>query len=277
MSFDGNSNLVLSIDPDSRTVANSYDARNRLTQSVLSNTATTSYSYDPANNLAQVTDPDSKVTQYAYDNANRRTGTTYAYGTTNATAWGMSYTPLGQLQALTKPSSATITYSYEPRELLSSRVYGGAAASATDSFAYYPNRLLLSASGGIYNTVVSRGTAGGIGSWYDGANRLIQEMQTFGGLTKTMSYQYTPDSLVSQIVYPDGATTIGRNYNDHRLLYQRLVGSSTQATFGYDPADRRKTMVYGNSGETTNWTLDADSRVTALAATASSGALQSWT
>ena len=246
MSFDGNSNLVLSIDPDSRTVANSYDARNRLTQSVLSNTATTSYSYDPANNLAQVTDPDSKVTNYAYDNANRRTGTTYAYGTTNATTWSMAYTPLGQLQALTKPTSATITYSYEPRELLSSRVYGGTAPSATDSFTYYPNHLLSGGTGGIYNMVVSRGTAGGIGAWYDGANRLIQETQSFGGLTKTMSYQYTPDSLVSQIVYPDGATTIGRNYNDHRLLYQTLVGSSTQAKFTYDPADRRVSMVYGN-------------------------------
>ena len=54
----------------------------------------------------------------------------------------MSYTPLGQLQALTKPTSATITYSYEPRELLSSRVYGGTAPSATDSFTYYPESAL---------------------------------------------------------------------------------------------------------------------------------------
>ena len=60
-------------------------------------------------------------------------------------------------------------------------------------------------------------------------------MKRFGGLTKTMSYQYTPDSLVSQVAYPDG-TLAGRNYNSHRLLYQTLVGSGTQATFG--AADR---------------------------------------
>ena len=91
-----------------------------------------------------------------------------------------------------------------------------------------------------------------------------------------MSYQYTPDSLVSQIVYPDGTTTIGRNYNDHRLLYQTLVGSSTQATFGYDPADRRISMVYGNSGEVTSGTLDNDGRVTDLAVTSGTNTLQEW-
>ncbi len=51
MSYDGNNNLVLTIDPDARTVSNSYDARNRMTQSVLSTTATTSYQYDATNNL----------------------------------------------------------------------------------------------------------------------------------------------------------------------------------------------------------------------------------
>jgi YD repeat-containing protein len=275
MTFDGNSNLLMSTDPDDRTLSNSYDARNRLTQSVLSSAATTSYSFDAANNLLQVTDPDSKITRYGYDNANRRASTTYAYGTSNATTWSMTYTPLGQLQVLTKPSSATITYSYDQRELLSSRAYGGTAPSATDSFTYYPNHLLSGGSGGIYNMNVSRGTAGGIGSWYDGANRLIQEAQNFGGLTKTMSYQYTPDSLVSQITYPDGTTVIGRNYNDHRLLYQTLAGSTTQATFTYDPADRRATMAYANS-TTTNWTLDANSRVTNLSTTASGGTLQAW-
>ena len=274
MSYDHNNNLVLSIDRDARTVSNSYDARNRLTRSVLGATATTSYAYDATNNLTQVTDPDSKITVYGYDNANRRTSTTYAYSTSNATTWTMSYTPLGQLQVLTKPTSATITYSYEPRELLASRAYGGTAASATDSFAYYPNHLLSGGSGGIYNMNVSRGTAGGIGAWYDGANRLIKETQIFGGLTKTMTYGYTPDSLVSQIGYPDGMV-IGRNYNDHRLLNQVLAGSSTQATFAYDPADRRSTMTYGNSAVTT-WTLDNDSRITNQAVTLGSGTLQAW-
>ena len=274
MSYDHNNNLVLSIDPDARTVSNSYDARNRLTQSVLGNTATTSYVFDATNNLTQVTDADSKITLYGYDNANRRTSTTYAYSTSNATTWTMSYTPLGQLNVLTKPSSATLTYSYEPRELLASRAYGGTATSATDSFTYYPNHLLSGGSGGIYNMNVSRGTAGGIGAWYDGANRLIKETQIFGGLTKTMTYGYTPDSLVSQIGYPDGMA-VGRNYNGHRLLNQVLAGSTTQATFGYDEADRRTTMTYGNSALTT-WALDNDSRITNQAVTLGGGTLQAW-
>ena len=76
--------------------------------------------------------------------------------------------------------------------------------------------------------IVSRGTAN-----YDAANRLMQETQAFGGLSKSVSYAYTPDSLVSGIVYPDG-TTVTRNYNNHRLLYQVLAGTTTQATFAYD-------------------------------------------
>ncbi len=56
---------------------------------------------------------------------------------------------------------------------------------------------------------------------------------------------------------------MGRNYNGHRLLYQVLSARTTQATFLYDPADRRSTMTYGNSTQTT-WTLDNDSQVTDL-------------
>ena len=159
---------------------------------------------------------------------------------------------------------------YDNRELLSTRTYmQGSGTLGTDVFTYAPNRLLLSTTRGLYNMIVSRGTAN-----YDAANRLMQETQAFGGLSKSVSYAYTPDSLVSGIVYPDG-TTVTRNYNNHRLLYQVLAGSTTQATFAYDPADRRSTMTYGNSAVTT-WTLDNNSRVTNLAVTLGSGTLQAW-
>jgi RHS repeat-associated protein len=272
MTYDNNANLLTTTDPDSRVVTNTWDARDRMLTSVGDATgisATTSFSYDPTNNLTDVYDPELKHTQYQHDNANRRTQTTYAVGTSDSRSWTMTYKPLGQIATLTKPSGVIVTYSYEPRELLSSRVYGGTAPSATDSFTYYPNQLLSGGTAGLYNMCVSRGTAS-----YDAANRLVQETETFGATVKSVSYAYTADSLVSQTVYPDG-TVAGRSYNDHRLLFQTLIGSGTQATFVYDPADRRGTMTYANSAVTT-WTLDADSRVTGLNVTASGGTLQAW-
>ena len=200
----------------------------------------------------------------------RLTSTAYAYGTANARTWGMTYTALGQLAAFAKPGGVNIAYGYDNRELLLTKTYmQGSGTLGTDLFTYSPNRLLLSSTGGLYHMNVSRGTAN-----YDAANRLIQEQQNFGSLSKSVSYAYTPDSLVSGIVYPD-STTVTRNYNNHRLLYQVLAGSTTQATFAYDPADRRSTMTYGNSAVTT-WTLDKNSQVTALAVTLGGGTLQAW-
>ena len=222
MSYDGNSNLVLSIDPDNRTVANSYDARNRLTQSVLSNTATTSYVFDPTSNLTQVTDPDSKVTNCtAYDAANRRTGTTYALRDFQRDDLEHELRRLlGQLQALPALKRRLIAYSLRAGSVALSRWYGGSAPLARQPMKllhiFHPNRLLLSASGGIYNMNVSRGTAGGIGSWYDGANRLIQETQSFRGLTEDcMSWSV---QRPTRLVMPDNLS--GRR-DDHRPQLQR--------------------------------------------------------
>ncbi|MGB6514963.1 MAG: hypothetical protein WBF57_18695, partial [Mycobacterium sp.] len=109
------------------------------------------------------------------------------------------------------------------------------------------------------------------------ANRLIQEQENVGPGLKTLSYQYTPDSLVSQTTYP-GGTVASRTYNANRLLSQTLIGGAVQATFGYDTADRRTQRIYIN-GTQTNWTLDANSRVTDLAhiVPAIPTTLQEWT
>ena len=151
--------------------------------------------------------------------------------------------------------------------------------TSTDTFTYHPNRLLATANGGLYTTVVDRHV---LNTSYDMANRLIQEQENVGPGLKTLSYQYAPDSLLSQTTYPSG-TVAARTYNTNRLLYQTKIdvgmGPVTQATFAYDTADRRSQRIYAN-GVQTNWTLDANSRVTDLKhATTGMGAttLQEWT
>ncbi len=130
----------------------------------------------------------------------------------------------------------------------------------TDTFTYHPNRLLKTANGGLYTTVVDRSV---LNTSYDMANRLIQEQEKIdaGAGLKTLGYQYTAtsDSLLSQTTYPAGTGQAARTYNAHRLLYQTQIGGGvTQATFSYDTADRRSQRLYAN-GVQTNWTLDANS------------------
>ncbi len=167
------------------------------------------------------------------------------------------------MATLTKPdgggTSIVISYSYEDRELLSQRVYSqGMTTLGTDTFTYHPNHLLAMANGGLYTTVVDRSV---LNTSYDMANRLIQEQENVGPGLKTLAYQYTPDSLVSQTTYP-GGTVATRTYNANRLLSpETLIGGTAQATFGYDTADRCTQRTYIN-GTQTNWTLDANSRVT---------------
>ena len=276
--YDNNGNTLTATDRDGKVTTNTYDQRDRTLTSQGDTggiAANTSFVYGPTNNLLQVTDADGKVTRYTYDYANRRLKTTYAFGTAQASTWTVTYEPLGQVLTLTKPNGVVITYSYEDRELLSQRVYTqGMTTLGTDTFTYHPNRLLATANGGLYTTVVDRHV---LNTSYDMANRLIQEQENVGPGLKTLSYQYTPDSLVSQTTYP-GGTVAARTYTAHRELYQTSIGGVAQATFAYDTADRRSQRNYVN-GVQTNWTLDANSRVTDLKhATTGMGAttLQEW-
>lgn len=261
--YDNNGNTLTTTDRDGKVTTNTFDQRNRTLTSQGDTggiAATTSFAYDPTSNLTQVTDADGKVTVYTYDTANRRRTTTYAFGTAQASTWTVTYKPLGQVATLTKPNSIVITYSYEDRELPSSRVYThGTTTLGTDTFTYHPNRLLATANGGLYTTTIDRSM---LNTSYDMANRLVQESENWGSGAKTLGYQYTPDSLVSQATYP-GGTVAARSYNANRLLDQTLIGGVAQATFSYDTADRRSQRLYAN-GTQTNWTLDANSRVTDL-------------
>ena len=131
----------------------------------------------------------------------------------------------------------------------------------TDTFTYHPNRLLATAHGGLYTTDIDRST---LNTSYDMANRLIQEQEKIDATAgyKTLSYQYTPDSLLSQTTYPN-TTVAARTYNANRLLYQTKIGGTVQATFTYDAADRRSQRLYANNVRT-NWTPDANDRETDL-------------
>ena len=247
--FDDDGNMLTQTDRDGKVTTNTYDERDRIKTSQGDTggiAATTTYVFGKTNNLLKVTDADGKVTRYTYDTANRRLTTTYAYGTMDARTWTVTYKPLGQVATLTKPNGIVITYSYEDRELLSSRVYtSGMTTLGTDTFTYHPNRLLATAHGGLYTTDIDRST---LNTSYDMANRLIQEQEKIDATAgyKTLSYQYTPDSLLSQTTYPN-TTVAARTYNANRLLYQTKIGGTVQATFTYDAADRRSQRLYANN------------------------------
>ena len=64
------------------------------------------------------------------------------------------------------------------------------------------------------------------------------------------------------MTYP-GGTVVDRTYNTHRLLNEVKIGGVAQASHTYDSADRPETRTYVNGTET-DWTFDANNRVTNL-------------
>ena len=261
--YDNDNNMLTVTDRDGKVTTNTYDERNRQKTSQGDTggiAATTTTVYDDTNNVETITDAQSKVTKYTYDDANRRLTTIYAFGTADARTWTVTYKPLGQVATLTKPNGILIEYSYEDRELLSQRVYKqGMVVLGTDTCTYHPNRLLKTAHGGLYNTDLDRST---LAADYDLANRVIHEQANIGAGLKPLSYQYAPDSLLSQTTYP-GGTVVAQTYDTHRLLNEVKIGGVTQASHTYDTADRPATRPYVN-GTQAAWTLDANNRTTKL-------------
>lgn len=263
LTYDNNNNLLTVLDRDGRMKRYGYDERNRRTRVVEDDGgigATTQFQYDPAGNLLQITDATGKITKYSYDNANRRLVATYAVGTNEVRSWNYQYFPLGQLEQVIKPNQVIINYAYDKLERLSSRQYlGGRVKLGTDTFTYHANGLLKKAVGGLYNTTVDRSN---LAKDYDGANRLVQEQERFGGSPKTVTYSYDPDGLINQITYP-GGNRMQQTYSDRRELFQVKLDDQVLASHAYDAAGRRTGRTYAN-GRTTQWGYDADDRNTRL-------------
>jgi RHS repeat-associated protein len=203
----------------------------------------TSYSYNGIDHVTDVTDALAQITQIDYDAAGRPAGVTNASGKSiesyeyddfdrlsrRTDALGQSilyeYDAAGRLQKVTDRRGIEIEYVYDAQERVTSIV----RPEGVTRFRYDTVGRL---------TEVSE-PAGSLTYTYDAVDRLIREVQTTGGMQAEITYQY--DAL-------------------DRRISRTLTGVAGETTlYGYDPANRLRSIVY--RGETTTFDYDPAGRL----------------
>jgi RHS repeat-associated protein len=267
-SYDADGLLVTEQDENhtSPNTRYAYDALDRLitvTQTLLSasgGVAVTRYEYDVMDNLVSVTDPNGNVTRFTYDDFSRTTRqespvtgvTTYAYD------------PAGNLTASTDARGATLTRSYDAlhRPTTSTAVLAGVTESVTFSYddataGHYGIGYLSSMTDPSGQTTYT----------YDRRGLLRSETKTILGDTYTTSYHHDANGNRDGLVYPSGRElTYGFDAADRpRSLRGVRSGVTTQyiASATYEPGGPQNLLAYGGAMER-RATYDARYRLQSL-------------
>lgn len=230
----------------------------------------TTYHYDPYGRLDSVTDPATGVTGYGYDLMSHLTSITDARGKTTSfevDAFGrvkkvtypgarieeFTYDGAGRLKTRKDRKGVTTTYTYDGLGRLTQKAYDNGAPAVTFTYdqgsADHKGRLTTAANA--TDTL----------SWtYDLAGQVGSESSAFNATA--ISYGYDPagnrgsSNLNGRIV--------GYDYDDDgklsRLTWPTGSLLTDTYTFGYDEADRRRSLSYPD-GWLTSYTPDLLSRL----------------
>ncbi len=289
--YDENGNRTSVTDPNNHTTAFAYDALNRLTTVTDALSFVTTYTYDGAGNRTSRTDADGKTTTYVYDQSNRLTDRTsagqpavqFTYDAlgnrlsmkdgTGTTAY--TYDALSRLLTITAPATGTVTYHYD---------IGGRRDKLT-----YPDGKVATYT---YDGNNQLKTVGTVGNWnggttnytYDDAGRMTQTALPNGVVTtRTLnqadqltnvtsvksattlsSVTHGLDNVGNRQSRTDASGTTNYTYDELYRLTNAAYPDLTSEAFAYDAGGNRLSRV---AGVTTNYTYDADDRMTAAGST----------
>ena len=239
-SYDAVGNLLKITDREGNPTTYSYDAINRRISMTDALPATTRYQYDPVGNLAKLTDANGHSTSFAYDAVNRRISEAYPDLNNNIITW--TYDHVGNVISRTDQKLQTTTYSYSDLYFLTSRTY----PTGTDTFTY-------DLSGRVLTGNTTRGSGWNESFSYDGADRLIQSVQS----GQTINYVYNIPARTRALTYP-GGRTIAEQWDFRPRISSINDGGATAITqYTYDPADNVLTRNYRN-GTTATYTYNAN-------------------
>jgi len=225
--YDATGNLTALTYPDGHQVTRAYDGLDRLSGVNDWLGHTTRFGYDAEDNLITQTLPTTTATSVGmgYDAAGRLVGIT---DTTPITNWSFGYTrdKSGELTAASDPLDGKAhTYSYDKLAGLTADSQGGATTTAWTNDAAREVTQRLDPAGPYTSTL-----------GYDAAHELTM-LQTISGTTTTKNLAFT--------------------YNrDGDRTGQRDSVSGTNATYGYDQADRLITATTGLT--TSSYGYDGD-------------------
>jgi RHS repeat-associated protein len=277
--YDPLNRIATATDPLQRKTIHNYDAAGRLSSAVDAANRTTSYSYDANGEVVSVSYSDGVTpgVSYSYDAAGRVVAMNDGTGTTT-----YGYDSLHRLVQSTDGAGSGVGYGYDLRGNLTSLTYPGSGH------------------------VVQRG--------YDDAGRLTS---VGDWLSHSTTYQYSADSALTGVIYPNGVlgtygydnadrlTSIGDalgqatpflslNYGRDPLgqlttdtgkgfgydgvnRLQTATSAGVTSTYGFDNADRLTSVAVGGGGNTTTYAFDAADQASSQTITQGSTQLQKYT
>ena len=227
-------------------------------------------SYDRAGRLLNQRDPNGNLTTYAYDLLNRRTTLTDPLSNT----WLTSYVrlPNGQTNLIsTDANSHQTLQTFDRAGRLTTLQYLNEASAVTPNVSFDYNKLgsrlamhETLATSSVRNTTYA----------FDQARRLTAvnlDVRGDGSIIQTVSYQYDPGGLRTQLTMPDGKT-VSYTYNARGQLISLSDWNAQAVRYDYDNAGRLSAVERPN-GLRSGYQYDAGSRLTQLRHTAASKTL----
>ena len=253
--------------PD-RITRNVYDNAGQLTQvqraygtALQQNYAT--YLYSPNGKRTRVTDANGNRADLRYDGHDRQIRWVFPHPTSTGAvneadyeAYG--YDAVGNRTSFRRRDGATITLAYDNLNRVVSRTVPASASGAAGYSVHYGYDLRDA------QLFARFGSASGYGLTYvyDGFGRLTSSINSTGGTSRTLSYQYDPGSRRTRLTFPDTTYLTYDHSPSGQLTAIRENGGTAVATFSYDSAARLSTQ--GFVGSSSNYGYDAVSRLNSL-------------
>jgi RHS repeat-associated protein len=196
--------------------------------------AKTFYGYDQNGNQTTVTSPRNNdltdpTTTTDYDSRNRKIKVTTPAPSYNATRW--KYDAVGNVTDIVRADGTLETKTYDAmNHVLVDTVPKSASESVITTFAYNPSGTILSVKDGNYHTT---------------------------------AFEYNGFDLKTKMTYPTSGTTDFQTWKydgNKNLTERRTINGSTQL-FGYDSRNRKSSMRWSNSVDSSDFGYDAAGRL----------------
>lgn len=279
-------------DPMGKVTLFTYDGFGRVVSKTVtwgSTSAVTSYTYDGDGHVLTETDPATtdlvtslthqKVTTSTYVNGllSEQVLSDAGTGTDASRATSYSYNSLDQVSLVTDPKGNTTGYTYDGygNKVTVTDGAGNVTAYTYDADGYLTKTVLKNYTG----DPVSPSTAADLtleSRVYDSAGRLAWVTDSMGWITK---YTYADNGLTASVVRTDGTnsyTTKANTYDDAGNLIARVTNNGATTTdYTVDAANRVTAMTVDPSGvdRVTAYTYNGDDQVLTKTVTASGTSL----
>jgi|GEM_PF-4608253 len=279
---------------DDQVVSYVFDAAGRQTRMTDEAGRVTKTDYDALNRRTKVTEDfggaDERVTEFTYfrdgqlktivannitaNGGNQTTSYTYndrglpvtaTYPVTGTVT--MVYDEVGNMTERSDEAGVRVIYSYDRNDRLTTRNEVG-QTTATERFTYDGMSRLKKAQYGTTSNADAYSES--VFTW-DSLSHLESEDQTlFEGTTRAVEFDYDIAGNQTQIVHPDGTTTINFEHDDRHRVTDIKIGSDTLAEYvwlGSVPHSRTVTTSYPHTTKPqikTAWDRDGLMRVTQI-------------